>query len=394
MPVAIPKKPGLKTRVESIDVPSEPYDTRVDSISTPSERNTRVDSISVPSNGGGLLEKGNIDENNRPMVIHPGGDISTVYSMTVPGRNGGQVNIPTVSDDGRMMTEDEAMAQYRSTGRHLGRYDTPENAVRAAKQTHESQAGQHKQHYRGTPGHDVGVGVPTIVRRGQSGNGGQPPAEEVMPPVHGLPADPYTDQEIETKEREKPVEPSLIQPTDIGDLGKLATISVAALAGKLLGKKVAEKVLPRLGAEGLTGIRNMQAAVKAGDVAPESLAAYARKLLGREIEAPAHSTLVNAGHMRAIGRRQWDHVANKLSGTADEGLGPTVTGDFLGSAQSKPLLVRDGARWPGPATNAGAHGQVPVTQQLTAQFKKEASEWLTNVFPQQVTGKLPTPGAK
>ncbi|WP_128947136.1 LPD38 domain-containing protein [Bradyrhizobium zhanjiangense] len=85
----------------------------------------------------GLLEAGNIDLNNRPVVKNDDGTISTV---NVDGK---ETLIPTVSDDGRIMSNDEAVAQFRQTGRHLGKFDSPENATRYAESLHTQQASRY-----------------------------------------------------------------------------------------------------------------------------------------------------------------------------------------------------------------------------------------------------------
>lgn len=96
----------------------------------------------IPTVPAGQIEAGNIDLSNRPIVINQDGSISTVRSISV-NFDGMEVLIPTVSDDGRAMSDDEAVTEYKDSGRHLGKFDTKENASAYAEQVHQQQATQY-----------------------------------------------------------------------------------------------------------------------------------------------------------------------------------------------------------------------------------------------------------
>ncbi|CDZ67629.1 Hypothetical protein NGAL_HAMBI2605_59100 [Neorhizobium galegae bv. orientalis] len=87
----------------------------------------------------GLLEQGNIDLTKRPVVKNDDGSISTVRSMSF-GEDGSEILIPTVSPDGKILGDDDAIALYRSSGQHLGKFKSPADASAYAERLHENQA--------------------------------------------------------------------------------------------------------------------------------------------------------------------------------------------------------------------------------------------------------------
>ncbi|WP_312237302.1 hypothetical protein [Stenotrophomonas sp.] len=87
----------------------------------------------------GQRAAGNIDLTKRPVVRNPDGSISTVRSISA-NFDGNEVLIPTVSDDGKILSDDDAIAAYQRTGRNLGVFDTPENATAYAESLHNQQA--------------------------------------------------------------------------------------------------------------------------------------------------------------------------------------------------------------------------------------------------------------
>src|SRR5678816_3529242 len=86
----------------------------------------------------GLIAPGNIDLYNRPQVVNPDGSISTVRSMST-NINGKEVLMPTVIGN-RVVSDQEAIQHYLSTGQHLGIFSDPESATKYAIQLHNDYA--------------------------------------------------------------------------------------------------------------------------------------------------------------------------------------------------------------------------------------------------------------
>lgn len=83
----------------------------------------------------GQTEPGNLALTARPIVRNPDGSVHTLLSMSFE-EDGREVLVPRVSLDGRVMSPDEAVDEYRRTGKHLGKFTSPEAATRFADQIH------------------------------------------------------------------------------------------------------------------------------------------------------------------------------------------------------------------------------------------------------------------
>ena len=86
----------------------------------------------------GRYGAGNINLYKRPQVKNPDGSISTVRSMSFnDGTN--EVLIPTVSNDGKILSEDDAINNYYQTGQYLGKFNTVDDANNYAQRLHDEQ---------------------------------------------------------------------------------------------------------------------------------------------------------------------------------------------------------------------------------------------------------------
>lgn len=82
----------------------------------------------------GMIEKGSIDLTKRAVVKNKDGSVSAERSITIT-EGGVAVLIPTVVG-GKVVSDREAVAHYRKTGQHLGKFASVEQADKAAKEIH------------------------------------------------------------------------------------------------------------------------------------------------------------------------------------------------------------------------------------------------------------------
>jgi hypothetical protein len=98
--------------------------------------------VSADSSGAksaGLIESGNINLTKRPVVTNKDGSISTVRSISFkPMDENVEVLIPTVVN-GKIVSDNEAIAHYKKTGEHLGKFKTTEAANAYAEKLHKEQ---------------------------------------------------------------------------------------------------------------------------------------------------------------------------------------------------------------------------------------------------------------
>lgn len=87
----------------------------------------------------GMVERGNIDLARRREAQNPDGSFSTVRSITVEA-DGKFLLIPTITDDGRVVSDEEAVASFNESGHHLGAFETQDAASAYAETLSADQA--------------------------------------------------------------------------------------------------------------------------------------------------------------------------------------------------------------------------------------------------------------
>jgi len=83
----------------------------------------------------GLVERGNIDIANRPDVpTEDGTGRHSILSLGIQTEKGGpEILVPKIAEDGTIMSDVEARAQFEETGRHLGKFKTPDQGTAYAR---------------------------------------------------------------------------------------------------------------------------------------------------------------------------------------------------------------------------------------------------------------------
>lgn len=86
----------------------------------------------------GLLAPGNIDLAHRVVVHNRDGSVSTIRSMSFE-EDGREILVPLLDPSGKLMSEDQAIRRYKTTGEHLGIFKSPADATAYAKALSETQ---------------------------------------------------------------------------------------------------------------------------------------------------------------------------------------------------------------------------------------------------------------
>ena len=186
----------------------------------------------------GLLVPGNINLTTRPVVHTPEGP-ATVRSISF-GEDGREVLVPTVSDDGRIMSDDEAIQNYRKTGRHLGIFRNPQSATVYAQELHRMyEAGEipgyPKANTYGSPDSRYD---PEEVRRRLAELGGTP----LLPELSQPPSDPL--QETGTRQYVHPFLRSLMDELAGRTYGLVRPLTSPTNLAILGGTAVAPELAP------------------------------------------------------------------------------------------------------------------------------------------------------
>lgn len=105
----------------------------------------------VPGEWPGMVEQGNIDLDNRPVVSTPTGGFATVRSASFGMPDGYEYLLPSVTQDGRTLYwAPDIVKQYEKTGQFLGKFKDPYSADEYARALHEAQENQYINQWNNT----------------------------------------------------------------------------------------------------------------------------------------------------------------------------------------------------------------------------------------------------
>lgn len=285
----------------------------------------------------GQTKAGNIDLNQRPIVYNKDGSYSTVRSMTVGGEGEPAHLIPTVSDDGRIMSDDEAVQTAKRTGRELGTFKDSASANSYAQSLHEDQAGQYEQMMRRG---DPTTGPPNPMR---ALLGAVPrdtvPANAPGASVQNLrevpPGQDDTPAHSEEWNRGMPgggAQSSAVQPAELAlGLPMAADSMLAKMAGRAVAREGAERgasmvqVTPESHAAALKALRELRLSPEGVEATFGSHAARVAKVAARVAadqgeKALARAEPTGAGKAAAVAQRYSPELTEQLLKHLAEGL--------------------------------------------------------------------------
>jgi hypothetical protein len=142
------EKDGVKKKVTSVlfnnDDPSNPKISFILGVTTPVKDGQVFKHIGddkpkftvndeITSKDGN--EIGNIDLSNRPVRRNADGSISTVLSMSFE-EDGKEVLVPKISNTGKLLSDEEAIKEYRKSGKYLGKFNNEQDADQYAQALH------------------------------------------------------------------------------------------------------------------------------------------------------------------------------------------------------------------------------------------------------------------
>lgn len=105
----------------------------------------------VPGEWPGMVEQGNIDLDNRPVVPTPTGGFATVRSASFGMPDGYEYLLPSVTQDGRTLYwAPDIVKQYEKTGQFLGKFKDPYSADEYTRALHEAQENQYINQWNNT----------------------------------------------------------------------------------------------------------------------------------------------------------------------------------------------------------------------------------------------------